>query len=82
MRRCMKPEFDLVVGDALDDLDSDAVQCARAAADDASRSDLECPVIDVVSLGLRQSSGAAIDRLPAVLEPAVAPQELYPWSKP
>src|SRR5262249_1356428 len=49
---------------------------------DISGSDLECLVIDVANLGIRQLPGPAIDRLHAVLEATVAPQELYPCSRP
>jgi len=62
----------------LNDLDFDAVPCARAAADDISGSDLECAATYVATLDIRQPPGAAADRLPAFIEAAVAPQELYP----
>src|SRR6266508_3179291 len=80
--RRTEAEFDLVVGDGLDHLDLDAIPCARAAADDVGRTDLECVAIDMADVGLRQRPGAAIDRLPAALEAAVEPQQLYPWSRP
>jgi hypothetical protein len=77
-----KAEFDLVVGKDLDDLDLDAIPRARAATDHVSRSDLECVAIYAANLGIRERPGLAVGRLPIVLQAAVDPQELYPWSRP
>src|SRR5262249_43162798 len=80
--RCTEPEFHLVVGDGPDNLDFDAVPCARAPIDDISRNDLERAPIHAADFGMRQQPRPALARLPAVLETAVGPQELYPWSRP
>src|SRR5207244_1460573 len=70
-----EPKFDLVVGGRLNDLDFDAVPCARAAADHISWSDLDCAATYVADLGIRQLPSPAVARLNAFLEAAVAPQE-------
>jgi hypothetical protein len=80
--RRTEAEFDLVVGNGLDHLDLDAVPCACAAIDDLSRTDLEGVAIDMADLGLMERPGPAIARLPAVLDAAVEPQQLDPWSRP
>jgi hypothetical protein len=82
MTWCTEAEFDLVVGDGLDDLDSDALPCAGAATDHTSRTDLERGAIYVADLGIRERPGSAVGRLPTVFQAALAPQELYPCSKP
>src|SRR6266446_6305965 len=50
MTWCTEAEFDPVVGDELDDLDSDAVPYARAATDHTSRADLERGAIYAANL--------------------------------
>ena len=75
-------EFDLVVGDGLDDLHLDAIPRARAAADHVSRSDLECVAIYAANLAIRERPGPSVGRLQAVREATVASQGLYPCSRP
>ena len=47
-----EPEFDLVVGRGLHDLDSDAIPRDRMPSDDMSGSDLERTTISVADLGI------------------------------
>src|SRR5260221_231311 len=79
---CAKAEFDLVVSDELDHLDSDAVPGARAATDHTSRTDLERGTIYAANFGIRERPGPAVGRLPIVLQAAVDSQELHSWSRP
>src|SRR5260221_8575763 len=54
MTWCAGAEFDLVVSDELDHLDSDAVPGARAATDHTSGADLERRTIYAANLGIRE----------------------------
>src|SRR5438132_1741205 len=79
MTRCAEAEFDLVVGDELDHLDSDPVPDARVATDHTSRTDLERGTIWAANFGIRERPGPSVGRLPTVLQAAVDSQELHSW---
>jgi hypothetical protein len=75
MARCTKSKFDLVVCDALDDLDGDIMPRGRAAIDGGSRDDLECVATRFVDLTIRQLLAAAIARQNVVRDATVDPQQ-------